>query len=605
MATTLSFRLKSSLLLSLLFFLVWPVGHAQAALPEVYANYDLEYKFDLSGKSQATYVVSLRNRTSAAAVSGFELTFTQSELTNLKVFDGGGPLAATQTSIDSGTKVSITFRSPIVGLDRVRKFTIQFDGPQAIHTGQVWDITIPKFTSTSPISTLDVSLIVPTDFGKPTRSSVPYDYYSAKTIPNYQVIAYTKADLRPGLTASFGNLQSFELDLTYKLQNSTSQTARLPIVVPPDTTYQRVSYHNLTPSPETIEVDSDGNWLAYYQVPANSTLSIHLLAIINSLLEPVSEPLPVSADYLQQTLQPTTHWPKLTKNLTTPRQIYDFVITTLDYDHNLASSGTATRRGATDALAHPKNSVCTEFTDLFIALSRSAGIPAREIIGAAFSPDPATKPLSLYSSSLHAWPQYWDKASQKWISVDPTWGQTSKTNYFDTFDLHHIALLTRGQEDSLPQLSNLQLKLRTIDYAPSQASATSLTVSPPSHIFPIFPTSFRLQLSNSGQQALYGQTIKATGVNLSLGTPTTHSIAIVPPHSVSTVVQSLPPQPLLGFGSSGLRLEYNTETVDYNLPQKLFLSYQVCVVLVFVITFSLLSGLAAQAWSVHFQRHSG
>ena len=53
------------------------------------------------------------------------------------------------------------------------------------------------------------------------------------------------------------------------------------------------------------------------------------------------------------------------------------------------------RVGAEAVITQEGKWTCMEFTDLFIALSRAFGIPAREVNGYAFTPDDNSKPLSI------------------------------------------------------------------------------------------------------------------------------------------------------------------------------------------------------------------
>jgi hypothetical protein len=56
---------------------------------------------------------------------------------------------------------------------------------------------------------------------------------------------------------------------------------------------------------------------------------------------------------------------------------------------------------------------CTEHSLLFVALARSAGVPAREVGGLAFVG--GSKPLF----GWHAWAEIHD--GKQWVTVDPTW----------------------------------------------------------------------------------------------------------------------------------------------------------------------------------------
>jgi hypothetical protein len=106
--------------------------------------------------------------------------------------------------------------------------------------------------------------------------------------------------------------------------------------------------------------------------------------------------------------------------------------------------------GALSALENKTDAICTEFTDVFIAIARAAGIPAREINGYAYTENPDVQPISLVADVLHAWPEYWASDRKVWVPVDPTWGSTSGINYFDNLDLRHFSFVIHGENDDRP-----------------------------------------------------------------------------------------------------------------------------------------------------------
>jgi hypothetical protein len=92
-----------------------------------------------------------------------------------------------------------------------------------------------------------------------------------------------------------------------------------------------------------------------------------------------------------------------------------------------------------------------EFTDLFIAIARAAGIPARQAVGYAYTTNSRLRPLSLISDVLHAWPEYYDFDKKVWIAVDPTWANTTGgVNYFDKLDFNHIVFALQGVSSNYP-----------------------------------------------------------------------------------------------------------------------------------------------------------
>jgi len=102
-------------------------------------------------------------------------------------------------------------------------------------------------------------------------------------------------------------------------------------------------------------------------------------------------------------------------------------------------------------LENPKNAICMEYTDLFIALARSAGIPAREINGFAYTENPQIQPLSMVSDVLHSWPEYWNSQIKSWVPIDPTWASTTGgIDYFDKLDLRHFTFVIHGKDPNKP-----------------------------------------------------------------------------------------------------------------------------------------------------------
>ena len=126
------------------------------------------------------------------------------------------------------------------------------------------------------------------------------------------------------------------------------------------------------------------------------------------------------------------------------------MVSTLEYDYSRVVPGIE-RLGAARALEQPKQAVCMEFTDLFVAIARSAGIPARAVHGYAYTTNSKLQPLSLVSDILHAWPQYYDEARHIWVAIDPTWGSTTRgVDYFNRLDFNHVTFAILGVESDYP-----------------------------------------------------------------------------------------------------------------------------------------------------------
>jgi len=109
-------------------------------------------------------------------------------------------------------------------------------------------------------------------------------------------------------------------------------------------------------------------------------------------------------------------------------KIYNFVITHLRY---------ATQEEEKGALWALKNGVgdCSEYSYLFVALCRAAGIPARIQAGFAFHYDNEAL------NNGHMWAEYYIE-NYGWVPVDATW------RLFDTMDYRHFSSI-----QSIPELT--------------------------------------------------------------------------------------------------------------------------------------------------------
>ncbi len=247
---------------------------------------------------------------------------------------------------------------------------------------------------------------------------------------------------------SFGQAQIVEFQLNYFVKNDSNQPITKDIPIPPDTAWQKVKLSTIDPKPKNVSTDPDGNWLARYALAPNQELEIQLqgMARLGSNSSYVHN---FSPTYLDNLTKSNDLWPRLNSPPSTPKDIYTTVTSTLDYDFTRASS--PTEASLENILKNPKNAICTDFTNYFIALARSSGIPSRQIIGYALTNNQSIKPLNQNADILHTWPQYYDSTIKAWKDIDPTWGKTTGgVDYFSSIDLNHLASIIRGISPTQP-----------------------------------------------------------------------------------------------------------------------------------------------------------
>lgn len=444
-----------SLVLLVIFFTFLPVKNV-FAVTNFSTSLTNTQTVDADGNTHVTKIFNLRNNLSTVYVTKYGLEITSTKLQNIRIRDitNNTSLQANIVKTDNSTTIGIEFPDIIVGKDKQRKFSIEYDDPDAaIVSGNVLEVYVPKIADPNSFTSYTSILKIPKKFGQPTIATP--STYSLTNENEENVLTFDKESSTDGISIIFGEKQYFDFSLNYNLQNSTGTRGIMQITLPPDTSYQKVKYSEINPRPERIEVDQDGNWIATYLMEANQSQTVNAKGIASIYLQPILDTpvyLPqvqhISADTYWETKDPIIE--NIASKYTTPRQIFDFDVDTLKYNYERLSTN-ANRQGAKAALANSSDAVCQEFTDVFITLARANSIPARQATGFAFTNNSEIRPLSLVKDVLHAWPEYFDEATQKWIPVDPTWTNTTGgIDYFTHLDFSHFVFSYQGLSSEKP-----------------------------------------------------------------------------------------------------------------------------------------------------------
>ena len=441
-------------IVALLFLLVVP--DKIYAQEEFIIDVNVNYSVQSTGITNVTHTITLENALSNLYAQSYLLSLENIDPINPISFEGDKQLALTKTEKNETTSLQVSFDDAVVGKGKTRTFTISFEESSfANRTGEVWEISIPRLSEDNNFRTYNINLIVPSSFEKEAYISPdPKAINVGENTINYN---FDKVSIqKTGITAGFGKFQVFSFSLNYHLENPLNKTASTEIAIPPDTAFQKVYYDSINPEPEEVYIDDDGNWLAVYMLDPRERIDVTAMGTVQIYATP-REIQSFSEKALQDNLKESEYWQvndlqiqNLARTLQTPKAIYDFVSTNLSYSYDRVKPNVA-RYGALMALASPNDAICMEYTDLFIALARAAGIPAREINGFAYTENPEIQPLSLVADVLHSWPEYWDEQKQAWIAVDPTWGSTTGgVDFFSKLDLRHFTFVIHGVDAVRP-----------------------------------------------------------------------------------------------------------------------------------------------------------
>lgn len=411
-----------------------------------------DYYLQDDGTIKVDQRVVIKNLTAESFVTDYGMVVYTDDLESVVARDSLGDILKDYQKVNDQTQISLKFNEEAVGKGAELKFRVSYTTKSLYKDqGRIKEIYIPPSPDSDFISTYTVVLHIPDTYnGERNYKPLP------KQVDDKSVL-WTEEELKDTGTKVFiGASSIYGVKLRYDLENSSFSGTTKTITIPSDTAYQKVVVNNIFPIPENVVLDGDGNWIGEYTLKPKQNLEVILDLSIEVFIQPRSEFLYGEVDPKTYTAS-QEYWEvddpelnKLGKNLKTPDAIYEFVRDTLSYNYTRIEDSSG-RVGAKIASIDTKNAICTEFTDLFITLSRAAGIPAREVNGYAYSSDPDTQPLSLVLDLLHAWPEYYDTKLKIWKPVDPTWGNTTGgADYFSLMDFNHIAFVKRGLSSTQP-----------------------------------------------------------------------------------------------------------------------------------------------------------
>lgn len=414
---------------------------------------NVTYKVQDNGKTLVTHNITLENLFSTLYATTYTLSLENITADNVKS-NSGNKIEVSKE--DKKTNIKLTFSDAVVGKGEKRNFFISYENSNfAIKTGEVWEITVPKIGGLDNFKNYEISLQIPTSFGQMAYMSPESKNF--RVDGNYNIYTFSKEVIsKSGVTAGFGQFQVFTYNLSYHLENPLTKTSETQISLPPDTAFQKVFIEKIEPKPENVRVDNDGNWIATFKLNPRQRIDVNVLGSVQ-IFAGFRHFLKPNDEVLKKNLGPTQYWQvddpeikALALSLKTPEEIYKYVSTKLKYDYKRVTPNVQ-RMGALDALKSPEEAICMEFTDLFIALARAAGIPAREINGYAYTENKDLQPLGLVADVLHSWPEYYDRNKGVWIPIDPTWGSTTGgEDFFNKLDLRHFAFVIHGESDTKP-----------------------------------------------------------------------------------------------------------------------------------------------------------
>ena len=514
-------------------------------IPSVHAadfrtSYNIEYYIqdnDPQNFTRASYTIALTNLQPDLIIKKFTLFFPKSfSIGNIVAKDRIGIITPTITERERMIEAAFELNDPIAGLNEVNTLYIDFLQKNIFRSkGTIWEMLIPTFENKNGDSH-SITVYLPT--GKTKKLSL------AKPLPDLVTLDKVVWNDYSGksIYVVFGEEQRYSLNLTYHLVNPNAFNAYTDVAFPPDTLYQQVIIDTIIPQPESVFSDSDGNFMARYNLAGKEEKQIQFKGIAKVFALPRSEYrqfIQKQFQSQQRTLFDVQPFWKLTAE--TPikssniKDHYNYTINTLTYNFNRIIKGNS-RMGAAQALLYPDQAVCTEYSDLLIASARQRGIYVREVQGFAFANEQELRPISQESDILHSWVEYYDIENSNWIPIDPTWQDTSGIDYFSSLDFNHIVFALHGKKadypypagsyKSAPGGQDIRIEPTTNILVENKKVLGSVSTLP----FPDGGDSFSVELviTNGGNTNLWDIPLSIQAENATVTTPSTTISHLLP-----------------------------------------------------------------------------
>lgn len=541
-------------------------------------NSDITYKIADNGVTTVTQNFTFTNLTTQYFPSEYVTNLPIKDVSNLRAFDKTGALQV-ETSLNNNIRqVKIRLGDQAVGVSSSTTWTLAYETAEiAKKSGRLWEIFVPRPATIEGESDFTIGLFIPQSFGKRVY---------IKPAPSIENQIWKRSDLTgAGVfavydpTGSPQTYQAYDFKLTYHLYNPKLYPALVEITLPPDTSRQKVFLSDLSPKPINVREDADGNWLAKYQLGPTQKEEVVAKGSLGIFLNDKFTPPPIS---MTSYLSVQKFWEvndskisEISQRFNSARDVYDFVVSNLRYIKG------PTRLGAKGVLENPLKATALEFTDLFVALARSAKIPAREIEGYT-------------NGALHTWPEYFDSANQSWIPVDPTWARiTNGTDYFDILDFDHIVFAIHGQSSFSPppagtynggNQKDVEISFHQGDLDFTVQPKLGLRSDFPSPITSGFPSSARVFIENYGPTTFNGETAALTSETFTFTNPSLSTGKLLPFANTTLEFSLLP----LGWSQDKndiITLQFGQEIRQFPVASKPFYKNK------FILTVSILFAL--------------
>lgn len=491
------------------------------AANEFSASYDISYSVAQDGTPLVTENIKLKNLTDKFFPSSFSIIVPGKEISAIEASDTSGKLEVESSIENGGTKILVKFTNQqIIGIGKEYGFTLKFLDKSIISKlGNVWSIRIPKITQQAEVENLSLNLSVPTSFGDPDYI-LPAPEKVSESGGRINFLFSKDTALQSGISAIFGRSINYSFESTYNLKNSSIFPKFLSVPISLNSAHQKTFIEIINPRPENTETNSEGVDFAIFKLNPGEQKQVKTTGFIQTSLNSSGKDV-LNTIQTDMYLREDKYWAKNNpvikakaaeilegkesfSTVQKAKEIDKYVSNFLRFDYSRLEKGDFQRLGSLTSLNNPEKVLSAEFTDLEIALLRSAGIPARQIVGFSLPQD--AKPFSYKNKFLHTWVEFYDSQSG-WISADPAWENTSGGSVLFNFnDLNHLGLAATKSETNLILPDSVNVKVYEGEIEEKKGAELDVKVN--TELLSGFPSKATIKINNLGNSLFPASTLK-------------------------------------------------------------------------------------------------
>ncbi len=519
--------IKKLLFALALFFLFPP--HVMAA--EQFAeSYSVKYEIQDNGDALVSEQVSIRNLSDAFYGSNYTSAIPRLSISDVSARDAFRAMQTVVKEENGKTFITVDFPEQVIGKDKEYRWTLRYRIAGFVQqNGAIKQFLVPKLAAIKNLEKYDLIVATPLSLGEPTQL-LPKPLSQKDVADNTEYTFDQNQIEQGGVTGLFGSTQVYDFVQEFSITNNNLLPSIQSVFIPGTGLYQEITISEITPKPENVVVDKDGNSAAFFKLNRLETVKITVKgkAKVNLEKNPVNVP---AADELFGLTEANNLWdsdsPQVVKalevaldgeqNLTTMQKahkIYEYVISAVSFG-DYGNTSQFPNNSASVVLHDPQNRFCADYVNVTIAMLRAAQIPAEQVIGSAYVQNDHTKPVCYLNKNLHTWVRFLD-TQKGWVSMDPSWGAAGNgLTFFDSTDLTHIAngYITDPEFDrAFAEKTSLQYSAE--EFIPQYSLKSEILA--PTEMISGFPYTVTFRISNNGNTIMPSGTFKVSAIALRL-----------------------------------------------------------------------------------------